>query len=262
MVCFKGFVSPFIFPSRHPLWPYFEYDSRYSVEMFYRYLEYTVSRFCDQNISAHTLDIFAELLYLEQIQLFGHCLELLIEKALQVLMTDVDNWDKNLPMFRLPNTLFSASLLTSLMLINCELPSLLMVGLVQLKSFEIVVAWGYADRRRTFCVKRHHNLQKVEIYNTGLERIDVDAPNLYILTSPVHNLKLSRQFLKRLELQSDCNLEEIDLNAPNLLLFKYNDVPSGHSYAALDMSRKDSSLAKGMKCHKGKDILTFFGSRS
>ena len=39
------------------------------LESFYRYVEYTVSRFCEQNISAHTLDISTEFVYLEQIEL-------------------------------------------------------------------------------------------------------------------------------------------------------------------------------------------------
>ncbi|GJS96695.1 F-box domain containing protein [Tanacetum coccineum] len=71
----------------HWPWPYpeFDNDSLYRVEMFYRYLEYTVSRFCDQNdVSAHTLDFFANFVDLGQIQLFGRCLELVVEKDLQM----------------------------------------------------------------------------------------------------------------------------------------------------------------------------------
>lgn len=55
------------------------------MDTFYRYLEYAVSRFCDQNISAHTLDIYAEYLYLEQIDLFGRCLESLIKKWIRFI---------------------------------------------------------------------------------------------------------------------------------------------------------------------------------
>ncbi|GJY32351.1 F-box domain containing protein, partial [Tanacetum coccineum] len=328
----------------HWPWPYpeFDNDSLYRVEMFYRYLEYTVSRFCDQNdVSAHTLDFFANFVDLGQIQLFGRCLELVVEKDLQVLVIDVEYWDENLPMFRLPNTLLSASSLTSLTLISCKLPSPLMVGVVQLKSLRLLslsylpidegviehltkgcplleeMYITYCYGLRTFCVKSHHNLQKVEIYRHSdyiLDRIDVDAPNLKYflldhgiddfkkkdydtdkatcmslgsckklttfyyrglpskkfsdllsnfpfienlllhLSSPVDNLKLSHHFLKILELHWYCSLEEIDLYAPNLLLFEYDYNPNVFP-GFLAMSRIDSSLAKGcMKCYTDKDF--------
>ncbi|GKA58050.1 F-box domain containing protein [Tanacetum coccineum] len=189
-----------------------KYEFEYIKEKFYKYVAYTVSRFCDQNISAQTLDL----------------------------------------------------------------------------------CYGF----KAFCIKRHHNLQKVEIYSSsGIERIDVDAPNLSYfllenhtgkapsmsldsckklttfcycgfplkrfndllsnfpfienvslnLSSPVDNLKLSHNFLRRLELQSDCDLEEIDLNTPNLRLFEYYDRYCGANAPSLYW--KHSSMWKGcMKC--------------
>ncbi|PWA51653.1 HXXXD-type acyl-transferase family protein [Artemisia annua] len=91
-----------------------EYDD--VMEKFYKYVEYTVSRFCEQNISAHTLNISATIINFEEIELFEHCL----------------------PMFRLPNTLLSASSLTSLTLQKCELPSSLMIGVVKFKSLRLL----------------------------------------------------------------------------------------------------------------------------
>ncbi|GJU37667.1 F-box domain containing protein [Tanacetum coccineum] len=313
-----------------------DYDNEYIMKKFCKYVEHTVSRFCKQNISAHTLDIVVDLTNLEQVKKFERCLELVIEKGVEVLVIDVAYWDKYLPMLRLPNTLLSASLLTSLTLNKCELPSSLMVGVVKFKSLKLLslanilieegvieylakscplleeIYLRYCYGFKMFCVKRHHNLLKVEIYRTYLpERIDVEAPNLSYflldisskdkapsmflgsceklttfcyrgfplerfndflsnfpflenvslnLSSP-ENLKLSHHFLRRLELQSDSDLEEIDLNVPNLLLFKYYDL-SFRQVAA--MSRKDSSLAKGyMKCHTDKDfdILSFLKLR-
>ncbi|PWA37506.1 F-box domain, Leucine-rich repeat domain, L domain-like protein [Artemisia annua] len=173
------------------------------IDTFYRYVEYAVSRFCDQDISAHTLDMYVEYLYLEQIELFGRCLESLIKKGLQVLVIRILSLDTNLPMYRLPNTLLSASFLTSLTLHKCELPLFLMDDDVNLKSLrllsliqlpieegvieymikgcplleEIYLRFCYGFS--AFCVNRHHNLQRVTIYsNIGLQRIDVDAPNL------------------------------------------------------------------------------------
>ncbi|GJY58133.1 hypothetical protein Tco_0458025 [Tanacetum coccineum] len=59
---------------------------------------------------------------------------------------------------------------------------------------------------------------------------------------------------KILELQWDCNLEEIDLNAPNLLLFKYG-YECYTSQGLFAMSRIDSSFVKGcMKCYTNKDF--------
>ncbi|PWA40667.1 F-box domain, Leucine-rich repeat domain, L domain-like protein [Artemisia annua] len=247
-----------------------------------------------------TIDISARIINLEQVEIFGRCLELVIEKGVQVLVIDVYNWDKNLPMFRLPNTLLSASSLTSLTLHTCELPSSLMVGVVKFKSLkllsltELPVDEGVIEYLtkscpileeiflkscygfKTFCVKRHHNLQKVEIYcRSRLERIDVDAPNIgyfplendktkapsmslasctnlqtffyhgfpvksfsdflsnfpFIetlaikLSYQITNLNLSNHFLflRILQLPLDYDLEEVDLNAPNLHFFEYSD---------------------------------------
>nr|GEU70483.1 hypothetical protein [Tanacetum cinerariifolium] len=44
------------------------YANEYIKEKFYQYVEYTVSRFCEQNISAHTLDICADLMNLGQVE--------------------------------------------------------------------------------------------------------------------------------------------------------------------------------------------------
>ena len=304
------------------------------MDTFYRYLEYAVSRFCDQNISAHTLDIYAEYLYLQQIDLFGRCLESLIKKGLKVLVIRIVSLDANLPMFRLPDTLLSATLLTSLTLIKCELPLSLMDDDVKFKSLRLLsltklpidegvieyltkgcplleeIYLGFCYGFTAFRVYRHHNLQKVTIYsNIGLQRIDVDAPNLSYfslgnhtdkeicmfigsckklttfcyggfplkrpsdflsnfaflenvflnLSSPVNNLKFSHHFMKRLELQSVCDLEEIYLNAPNLIMFTYHD-KTFRNNQLVAMSRKHPSLGKGyMKCLTMKyfDIISF-----
>ncbi|PWA82137.1 F-box domain, Leucine-rich repeat domain, L domain-like protein [Artemisia annua] len=293
-----------------------EYTCEYLREAFYRYVEYTVSRFCDQNISAHTLDIYAEFESLEQIELFGRCLELVIEKGLQVFVIKTESRDKNLPMFRLPNTLLSASSLTSLTLCKCELPSSLMVGVVKFKSLKLLSLTKLPIKEgeieyltkscplieeiylkscygfKTFCVNRHHNLLKVEICcESRLERIDVDAPNLsyfrvdnktdeapsmslgsckklttfcysgsplkrindflsnfpfienLFLDLPPHvnNLKLSNHSLRKIQLHSHCDLEEIDLNTPSLLLFKYYDRSYDANFGLL--SRKHSSMS-------------------
>ncbi|PWA83583.1 F-box domain, Leucine-rich repeat domain, L domain-like protein [Artemisia annua] len=180
-----------------------KYDYKYIREMFYKYVDHTVSRFCEQNISAHTLNISGDIMNLEQKELFGRCLDLVLGKGLQVMDIRFGHDPEYLSMFRLSNTLLSASSLTSLTLYKCELPSSLIGGVVKFKSLKLLslaklpieegvieyltksspvleeiflkCCYGF----KTFCVKRHHNLQKVEIYRgIRLERIDVDAPNL------------------------------------------------------------------------------------
>ncbi|GJZ78311.1 F-box domain containing protein [Tanacetum coccineum] len=314
-----------------------KYDEEYVKEKFYKYVEHTVSRFCEQNISAHTLNIAAEITNLEQGELFGRCLDLVLEKGLQMMDIQFDYYPVKLPLLCLPNTLLSASSLTSLTLHRCELPPSLMVGVVKFKSLRLLslsnlpiddgaieyltkgcpvleeIYLRYCYGFKTFCVKRHQNLLKVEIYCNCTflpERIDVEAPNLsyFLLESSkykdkapsmllgscknlttfcycgfpfkrfndflssfpllenvaldlpprVNNLKLSNNSLRKIRLQSHCNLDETDLNAPNLLSFEYCNEINFHNFAPL--SREDSSLTRGcMKCDTTKyfDILWF-----
>nr|GEZ76184.1 F-box domain, leucine-rich repeat domain, L domain-like protein [Tanacetum cinerariifolium] len=178
------------------------YANEYIKEKFYQYVEYTVSRFCKQNISAYTLVIYADLMNLGQVEFFGHWVNLVLEKGMQFMDIQFDYYPENLPMFRLPDTLLYASSLTSLTLHKCKLPPSLMVSVVKFKSLrlfslsylsinegvieylvegyplleEIYLIYCYG--LKMFCVKRHPNLLKVEIYYdyTFLpERIDVEA---------------------------------------------------------------------------------------
>ncbi|GKA08728.1 F-box domain containing protein [Tanacetum coccineum] len=342
--CFALTASyPFLnFHKNGSWWKLFsgKYDNEYILEKFYKYVESTVSRFCEQNISAHTLNISAHIDNSKEIELFERCIDLVLDKGLQMMdirfgysPVNVNYYhDVNLPMFRLPDTLLSVSSLTSLKLKKCELPLSLMVGVVKFKSLRLLwllylpIDEGVIEHLtkgcplleeiylkhcygfKTFCVKRHQNLLKVEIYcdeRLLLERIDVEAPNLSYfvlksnedkapsmfmdsckklttfcyrgfplkrfsdflsnfpflenvslnLSSPVDNLKLSHHFLRRLELRSCCDLEEIDLNAPKLLSFEYCDRFYFHDFPLL--IREDSSMSKGcMKC-KTLNILWF-----
>nr|GFB95412.1 F-box domain, leucine-rich repeat domain, L domain-like protein [Tanacetum cinerariifolium] len=85
-----------------------------------------------------------------------------------------------------------------------------------------------------------------------LENVALDLP------SRVNNLTLSNNSFRNIRLHSDCDLDQIDLNVPNLLLSEYYDQTDFHNSAPL--SREDSSLTKGcMKCVTAKyfDILWF-----
>ncbi|GKB87258.1 F-box domain containing protein [Tanacetum coccineum] len=193
-----------------------KFDDEYIKEKFYKYVEHTVSRFCEQNISAHTLNISAEIINLEQRELFGRCLDSVLEKGLQMMQIQFVYHPGNLPLLRLPNTLLSASSLTSLTLHKCELPSSLMDDDVKFKSLRLLslshipidegvieyltkgcpileeIYLRYCSGFKTFCVKRHQNLLKVDIYCHSrflLERIDVDAPNLIYFLLQSNNYK-------------------------------------------------------------------------
>ncbi|GKD78947.1 hypothetical protein Tco_1341568 [Tanacetum coccineum] len=116
---------------------------------------------------------------------------------------------------------------------------------------------GSCKKLTSFCYRGF----PLERFNDFLSNFPF-VKNVSLNLSSPDNLKLSHHFLRRLELQSNNDLEEIDLNAPNLHLFKYYDLTSGQIVAA--MSRKDSSLAKGyIKCHTDKDfdILSFLKRR-
>ncbi|KAJ0770842.1 putative leucine-rich repeat domain superfamily [Helianthus annuus] len=109
--------------------------------------------------------------------------------------------------YRLPNVLLSVSALRSLTINGCELPSSLMVDVVMFKClgqlilinvpiddevikylttscpllqvFKIRSCPGF----KSFCVYGHQNLWDVWIcYNTPVERIDIEAPNLSTLS--------------------------------------------------------------------------------
>ncbi|GKB64928.1 F-box domain containing protein [Tanacetum coccineum] len=199
---------------------FYKYDNENIRDTFCKYVEYTVSRFCEQNISAQTLIISAEIINSEEIEFFKRCVDLVTEKGLQMMDIRLDS-PPNLPKFHLPNTLLSASSLTYLRLHKCELPSSLMVGVVKLKSLklltlsclrlnegvieyptkgcplleEIYLANCYGFK--TFCVKRNQNLLKVEIACDTtflLERIDIKAPNLSYFSVISHKDKAPSMF--------------------------------------------------------------------
>ncbi|PWA73984.1 F-box domain, Leucine-rich repeat domain, L domain-like protein [Artemisia annua] len=291
--------------------------------------------FCEQNISAHTLNIRTSLFEPKEVKIVEDCVASVLKKGVHVLGFLMGYTDlKDLPKVRLPDTLLSASLLTSLYICDYELPLSLMVDGVKLESLKLLnlvlvvidegviehliagspllreISLSYCHGLTTFNVCIHHNLQKDKIYcKSRLERIDIniEAPNLRyfiimnikniapsmnmvscqklttfcyqgpplesftnILSSfPVienfslwlpsycKNLKLSNHSLRRLELHSHCDSEDIHINTLNLLLFEcYDDLtftPSLGDYSY--------PLKACMECHTN-ECDDPFGSRS
>ncbi|GKB28541.1 F-box domain containing protein, partial [Tanacetum coccineum] len=173
--------------------------------------------FCQQNVTrGHTLKLITKLQDPTIIDLTYRCLRLILTKGVQVLEIDIT---RNLmhippygPIFRLPDILLSVSSLTSLKLCNCEWPSSLMVNGVKFKSLKLLrLEYLRLDEEvikilttgcplleeltvidcsgfKRFCVYGLQNLQIVRFcYEYGVERIDIEAPNLcFLLLSSSH----------------------------------------------------------------------------
>ncbi|GKA58051.1 F-box domain containing protein [Tanacetum coccineum] len=205
-------------------------------------------------------------------------------------------YPENRTMLRLPNTLLCASPLTSLTLHKCQLPSSLMVGVVKFKSLRLLskncplleeiclrycygfkridveapnlsyfLLWSNKDKAPSIFLSSCKKLTTFYYRGFPLIRFNDFLSNFPFLENValdpsfrVNNLKLSNNSLRKIQLQSGCNLDEIDLNAPTLHLFKLCDQISFNNFAPL--SREDSSMSKEcIKCETAEyfDILWF-----
>nr|XP_043634334.1 uncharacterized protein LOC122605449 [Erigeron canadensis] len=193
----------------YPSWAPF--DRQYSKKIFFKYIAYTISRFSQhQNvINANTFDLRAELEDPAHADIMNRCLGFVLKPGLQVFAIyscGRHRYSVPPPMYRLPNVLLSVSSLTSLSIRDCELPSLLIAGdgdVVRFKLLKMLnlddvylneemikcltagcplleefrVCRCYGFKR--LCVYGLQNLQKVEVYYTSeVEEIDIQAPNL------------------------------------------------------------------------------------
>lgn len=68
-------------------------------------------------------------------------------------------------------------------------------------------------------------------------------------------LKLSSHSVKRVVLYSECDLEEIEMNTPNLLLFEYKSHLSSYFFPARNCSLPSNAR---MECHRNKAGSTQF----
>ncbi|KAF5798479.1 putative leucine-rich repeat domain superfamily, F-box-like domain superfamily [Helianthus annuus] len=184
--------------------PCLYFNIRYFItrESFFKYVEYTTSRFCHQNLIANRLFLVATVREHAELDIVNRCLEKVLKNGVRELAIYITN-----SKYRLPNILLSVSVLKTLVILGCELPSSLMLDAVRFKSliklslvsvpiddevikhlttscpllqeFEIDSCSGL----KRVCVYGHQNLQSVYIQcNTAVERIDIEAPNLSSLT--------------------------------------------------------------------------------
>ncbi|KAI7734679.1 hypothetical protein M8C21_009097, partial [Ambrosia artemisiifolia] len=192
-----------------------------SRESFFKYVEYTISRFCHHNIPAQKLRLIKFLGEPADLDIVDRCLKRLLRNGVKKLVIYLHNFSddqvsgsdsdspsaSDMPRYRLPNTLLSVSVLTSLTVFGCELPSSLMLDAPSFKSliklkldnvylndevitylvascpllrvFKIRGCHGF----KRFSVHGHQHLREVDIsFDTPVERIDIEAPNLSELT--------------------------------------------------------------------------------
>ncbi|XP_076930483.1 F-box protein At3g59000-like isoform X1 [Bidens hawaiensis] len=192
--------------------PILEFDIRNfeSRTSFFKYVEYTISRFCHENLTAHKLKLVATLCEPAELDIVNRCLDLVLRKGVKALEIHITNSSdvpaSAVPKYCLPNTLLSASMLESLVIRGCELPSSYMVGVVKFKYLiqlalidvqiddevikcvttscpllqELYIARCHGFKR--FCIYGHQHLQRVGVYyHTPVEKIDIEAPNLCYL---------------------------------------------------------------------------------
>ncbi|XP_076948577.1 F-box/FBD/LRR-repeat protein At5g44980-like [Bidens hawaiensis] len=177
-----------------------------SRESFFKHVDYTVSRFCLQNVPAFRLIVTTNIQEHAELDTVKRCVELVLEKGVKDLDIDITSL-ADVPKYRFPNILLSVSVLMELRIQGCELPSSLMVDDIKFKSLIhltltnvridddaityliascsllqfFYIRWCYGFKR--LCVQRHQNFRVVWIqYNTLVDRIDIEAPNLSTLT--------------------------------------------------------------------------------
>ena len=176
------------------------------LDKFFKYVEYTTSRFCQQNVSAHTFKLITSLWDATQEDIVDKCLELILIKGVQVLVIDTrfSYLPSLLPMYRVSNKLVSASSLTSLTLHGCELPSSLMVDTIKFKSLKLL------------------KLKYVRIDEKMIKHLTTSCPLLEELTLKICPGDISRlcvyglQNLQRLKFNMAGVIDKIDIEAPNL----------------------------------------------
>ncbi|PWA39806.1 F-box domain, Leucine-rich repeat domain, L domain-like protein [Artemisia annua] len=175
-------------------------------EIFFKYVEYTISRFCEQIVNAHTVNLITSLVDPTEVDIIDRCLGLILKKGVKVLVVDTINketWVSQPQKIHVPNILLSASSLTSLTLSGCELPSSVTVYFGKFMSLkyltlefvrlneevikhittscpfleELKVRYCHGFER--FYVSGLPNLKQAEVcFRCEVKRIDIEAPNI------------------------------------------------------------------------------------
>ncbi|KAK1440545.1 hypothetical protein QVD17_06374 [Tagetes erecta] len=182
-----------------------------SRQSFFKYVEYATSRFCLHNVAAHRLKIITTLQEPAELDILNTCVESLLKKGVTELAIGIGYSSQSaaMPKYRLPDILLSVSMLKSLTIRDCDLPSSFIVDDLKFKSLirltlenvtiddkvikhltttcpllqvlQIRNCYGF----KIFGIYGHQSLEKVFIMqSTRVERIDIEAPNLaYLLVA-------------------------------------------------------------------------------
>nr|GEW79658.1 hypothetical protein [Tanacetum cinerariifolium] len=238
-------------------------SSRDVRENFYKYVKYTVSRFCrQQNVKiAHTFKLLTVAGDKNEFYIIHDCVELILMRGVKVfdICVKKNRTSKCRLLYRLPNILSSVSTLTSLKISQCVvLPSSLMVGVVNFKSLKVL--WLTSIPLDPLMIKHLTAscplLEELVVDRQGrsatsvilgpckqLRTLYLDGPlfltsvgfsdflsnfpvleNLSLCLVNRHNiLAVSSPSLRNFVLYDECDPEEIDINTPNLRLFSYSN---------------------------------------
>ncbi|PWA73687.1 F-box domain, Leucine-rich repeat domain, L domain-like protein [Artemisia annua] len=184
------------------------------VDKFFRYVEYTTSRYCQQKLNVHTFKLYTCIQNATQVNVIDKCLALILMEGIKVLEINIFEWplvpsnNSAKTSYRLTNILLlAASSLTSLTVCNCCLPLSFKVDIVTFKSLKLLhlyripidekvikhlttscpileeLSVKYCYGFKTFWVCGLQNLQKVWFYyRPGFESVDIKVPNLCCLS--------------------------------------------------------------------------------
>ncbi|XP_076927911.1 F-box/LRR-repeat protein 25-like [Bidens hawaiensis] len=161
---------------------------------FFKYIEYTTSRFCHQNVPAHAF-FFEATSFQEpaEVDFVNKCLELVLKKGVKTLCICVIDILPDVPKYRLPNTLLNVSMLEELLIvryvhIDDEVIKHLATSCPLLE--ELYIALCPSVKR--LCVHGHQNLKRVHFLSDfPVETIDTEAPNLNDITVIYANGRLA-----------------------------------------------------------------------
>ncbi|KAI7753604.1 hypothetical protein M8C21_000665, partial [Ambrosia artemisiifolia] len=166
-----------------------------SRESFFKYVEYTTSRFCHQNVPAHTFKLITSIREPAELDIVNRCLELVLQKGVGEL-TLVESIDIESP----------------------NLSRLWVADWVQRGAPQMNLA---SCKKLTHVSYFGHPLPNSNGFTDFLSNFPF-IENLVLVTQyNSNNLKLSSNSLRTLVLRSNCDLEEIEFRTPNLVSFSY-----------------------------------------
>ncbi|GKB12804.1 F-box domain containing protein [Tanacetum coccineum] len=184
-------------------------------EAFFKYVEYTISRFSEQNVSVHTVKLYTGGFQdATKEDITDRCLRL-FKKGIKVLEISAATWPIYVeqPMYRLPDILLSAASLTSLTLCACELPSSLKVDAIKFKSLKCL------------------HLDSILLDEEMIKRLTMSCPLLEQLLIYCHGFKTfyihGLHYLQILFLKFKDEVEKINIEASNLCFLGLLDDDGG-----------------------------------